>query len=110
MADFFADLRTFVTVGVGAGLGTGSALERMLEKAMGSAGLLGVDSCTAGLGGMKSTTTAGVGSCLTGISGFAGSCKICGPPPIFIPFGRDTGEGMEDAIRGDCEMDDGRGG
>ncbi len=35
-------LRGFVMVGGGVGLGDGSALERILEKAMGSAGLLGV--------------------------------------------------------------------
>ena len=41
--DFFDDFRGFVDVtGVGLGLGVGSAWERMLEKAMGSAGLLGV--------------------------------------------------------------------
>jgi len=83
IADFFADVRRFGTVGLGAGLETGSALERMLEKAIGSAGLLGVESSTAGF-----TGEAFCGSCLTIISCFTSLWSICDPPPIFMPFCR----------------------
>ena len=41
-SEFFEAFRGFATTGVGFGFGGGSALERILENAIGSAGLLGV--------------------------------------------------------------------
>lgn len=40
--EFFETFRGFATAGGGVGFGGGSALDRILEKAIGSAGLLGV--------------------------------------------------------------------
>jgi hypothetical protein len=89
-------------VGVGCG-GGGSALERMLEKAIGSAGLLGVCwACSLALllprGGGKIRTA----------GGGADSCLMVGPP-IATPFCRAAGDAIGGRL-GDAEMDDGRGG
>jgi hypothetical protein len=64
---------------VGFGAGVGSAFDSILEKAIGSAGLLGV---VAGTGG----------SMVTG-------------PPITTPLCRIFGEVIE-AILGDCDMEE----
>jgi hypothetical protein len=41
-SEFLETFRGFATMGDGVGLGGGSAFDRILEKAIGSAGLLGV--------------------------------------------------------------------
>lgn len=90
-----------LVIGVGVGWAAGgSALERMLEKAIGSAGLLGVCwACTLDLlcsRGEGGTRTAGGG---------AGSSFTTGPPNG-TPFCR--GDAIGGRL-GDCEMeDDGR--
>jgi hypothetical protein len=97
--DAFRGFGTGVGVGCGGG---GSALERMLEKAIGSAGLLGVcGACALDLllSRVEETRTDGGG---------AGSCLTTGPP-IATPFCRPTGDEIGGRL-GDCEMEDGRGG
>jgi len=67
-------------VGVGLGFGDGSALERIDEKAIGSAGLLGV------------------------LAGGRGSCFTTGPTPLYCTAGE-----VIEAILGEFAIDDGGG-
>lgn len=75
----------------------------MLEKAIGSAGLLGV-CCACSLDLLPSRVGGKVHTAGDG----AGSCLMMGPP-IATPFCRATGDAIGGKL-GDCEMEDGRGG
>lgn len=89
-------LRGFVTVdGVGFGVETGSALDRMLEKAIGSAGLVGV--CRV------SRLVYRRGRREMGLFTAAGTCGSCfaAALPMATPLGRGPGEVAIGAMPGE---------